>query len=403
MFSNTKAALTRQLAFSLMLLSVVISCKDSSVGSGFVEESVIVVDTIYVSNFPMQSADAYSGKLSYSPVGKFDDPLFGELESFAFFRPDIDNSDSDSVLNESTILKLRLYVYQTIQYGDTLDNPSFSIYRVGSPWRGAAYKMSDEITLQDQVNKVGSFTLSEVDTTGFIDVELTGTWKEDYKTFYNNEEDDRDTTYQDNDFGLALLPDDGAERIVYLGLGSSSLMVFEPDTSSDTLYQAMLDWGFDFSRENETVADDHISLFSTLERFYTLDFTDEVSNLVNSNFVRAELVLTEDSLSMQESLEANEVRNEDLVMSLRLSSAVDIAYDLAFNSASSSGGYDSGDYRFNLTTLFNANIFGSTDIDNIYLYAHPSGGILGFNTFFGPTADKRDAPKLLIYRLESEE
>ena len=409
MFSNTKAALTRQLAFSLMLLSILISCKDNSIGSGFVDESTVVIDTINVTGFPENSADPYLGKLTYSPVGHFSDPLFGDLETVAFFRPDIDDSDGDSALTTAHNLHLRLYVYQSIQYGDTLNDASFSIYRVGSSWRGSAFKMSDEITILDQdidgpfINKVGSFALSDIDTTNYVDIPLGGAWSSAYKTYYNYDEDDRETHYRENDFGLAILPDDGAEQFAFIGFGSSSLLVFDSDTTADTLSQSMLDWGYDLTRGEDSLPEENINLFSTFENFTTIDFSDVISQLNSDNFVRAELVLTENTTLLEESLQQGEVRSEEPDIRLRLTNEEDLAYDLAFNSTNSSGAYDEGFYRFNVTSLLNANIFGSTEIDEVYLYATPNGGRFNFNTFYGTSANESVAPKLLIYRIDTEE
>lgn len=405
MFSTTKAALTRQLAFSLMLISVLISCKNNTVDSGYVNESKVVVDTLFVTNLTESAADPYLGKLTYTPVGHFDDPLFGELESVAFIQPSIAFSSSDSTLTADHFFHLRLYVYQSIQYGDTLSNPSFSIYRVTSPWRGTTFKMSDEITTEAQIeaNKVGTFALNDVDTTNIIDVPLSGSWVSDYRSYYNSSSSLRDSTYRYSDFGLAIVPEQGTERMAFFGMGSSQLMIFEADTSADTLSQAMVDWGYDLTRGEDSAPAENITLFSTLENYLAVDFSEKINEIEGPNFVRAELVLTEDSLRLSSTLTPGETRTDYPDMRLRLTSASDLAYDLAFNSTSSLALYSDGKYRFNLTSLFNANIFGSTDLDNLYVYAAPNSGVLGFNTFYGVSASRRNAPKLLIYRLETEE
>ena len=265
--------------------------------------------------------------------------------------------------------------------------------------------MSDEITTEAQIeaNRVGNFALNDVDTTNFIDIPLSGSWINDYRSYYNSTSSLRDSTYRYSDFGLAIVPDQGADQMAFFGMGSSQLMIFEADTSADTLSQAMVDWGYDLTRGDDTAPAENITLFSTLENYLAVDFSEKINEIEGSNFVRAELVLTEDSLRLSSTLNPGETRTDYPDMRIRLSSANDLAYDLAFNSSSSLASYSDGKYRFNLTSLFNANIFGSTDVDNLYVYAAPNSGVLGFNTFYGVSASRTNAPKLLIYRLETEE
>ena len=405
MFSNKKAALSRQLAFSLMLFSILISCKDNSISSGYVNESKIVVDTLLISEFTENSLDPYLGRLTYSPAGKFSDPLFGDLESIAFFQPGIAISGTDSIISATNNFHLRLYVFPDEQFGDTLDNTSFSIYRVESPWRGTTFRQSDEVNIAEKIeaNKVGSFDLSNVvDTTNFVDIPLSGSWVDDYRALYQNQTN-RDSVYRYSDFGLTIVPDDGANQLVYFGFGNSELMIFESNNPTDTLSQAIIDWGYDISRGEDTIPDENIALFSTLDNYLKLDFSDNVQQLNGPNFVRAELVLTENEELLAQTLSTNQIRNNMPNVGLRVTRANDLAYEFGFTSPNSIGSYDDGKYRFNLTTLLNANIFGSTPVDEIYLYAAPSNGLLGLNTFFGTTASRNNVPKMLIYRLDTEE
>ena len=110
MYSTTKAARFWQLAFSAILLGFVVSCEDpGSVGATFVDESEVKVDTILLSGMPLTSVDPYMGKLSSSPVGKFSDPMFGDIETITFFKPDVDRLSTDTLFADD-VLRLKLKV-----------------------------------------------------------------------------------------------------------------------------------------------------------------------------------------------------------------------------------------------------------------------------------------------------
>lgn len=406
MYSTSKAALTRQLAFSLILLSTLISCSESgSVGAGFVDESEIKVDTLILADVPQSSADAYLGKITYSPIGKFNDPLFGEISSFAFFKPGIIRASSDVDLTNSVNLVMRLNVDINNVYGDQGGNPSFSVYRVTDLWRGSAYRLSDEVTYNSGqsgpfINLVGSFEFNDVDTTGFVEFPLAGSFKSEYVQYYNNDSDDRDSTYRFEEYGLAIVPDENVNELIYARFSTSRMLIFENE--SDTTTNIMLDWAYDISVENETVNPQNITLSNTYEKYSTLNFETIADQIVNTNFVRAELLINEDTEAIQSSLPAGTKRTEDLPIRLKLGPSNDIPFDLGFSNTSSLAVKEGSEYRFNVTSLINAYLFGDTEIEEVYLYAGQNSGYLGFSTFFGPSASPELAPKVLIYTLEGE-
>lgn len=111
-------------------------------------------------------------------------------------------------------------------------------------------------------------------------------------------------------------------------------------------------------------------------------------------------MLTPDSTALSESLTDDQKRTENPPFRVQLGPSSDLAYDLGFNATNSRGTIEDGLYKFDVTGLFNASIFGETDISEIYLYAGQNQGYLGFNTFFGLNAIESAVPKVLIYNLE---
>ncbi len=407
MHKHTKAVRIGRLIFSIVVLVAFVSCKESgTVGAGFVGESDIIVDTIGVSELPQTTADAFTGKLTYSPVGQFSDPLFGDIEAVALFKPSIIKGDiGDLPINTEAILRLNIDL-NTI-YGNQTTDGNYKVYRVDELWRGSAIRISDEIDIIDGAGgpieaEVGEFTYSDIDTTGIVEVQLEGAWKRDFIEFYNNADANRDSVYRFEDFGLALIGETDVDKIIYPRFSTSRLLLINPE-EADTTSNIMLDWGYDIDITGGTTPVGNISLANTFNPFLTIDFAPIADQITNNNFVRAELVLTPDSLALKNSLTEIQQRTDNPPFRIQLGPSDDIAYDLGFNATNSRATIEEGIYRFDITGLFNAYLFGETEISEIYLYAGQNQGILGFNTFFGFNADPSAVPKVLIYNLEETE
>lgn len=405
MLNNFKAARIRQLVFSLIILFAFVACEESgTVGAGFVDESSIVIDTISVSELPFSNTDPFTGKLTNSPVGSFNDPIFGEIEAIGLFKPSIILGDiSNLPVDVKTVLRLNVDIDNV--YGNQTTDGTFKVYRVGDLWRGSAIRMSDDPEILTASggpivsSEVGEFRYADIDTTGFIELDLEGPWRTDYIEYYNSDAEDRDSTYRFEDFGLAIVPDTDVDKVIYTRFSTSRLILID-EANQDTSSNIMLDWAYDIDLTGGNSPEGNITLSNTFNPFLTINFTPVANQLSNNNFVRAELVLTPDSTSMEASLATNQKRTENPPFRVQLGPSNDIAYDLGFNTTNSIGTIEEGIYKFDITGLFNAYLFGETDISEIYLYAGQNQGYLGFNTFFGFNAPSNAVPKVLIYNLE---
>ncbi len=406
MIINNKAAQTRQLVFSVLLSFILLSCEESgTVGAGFISESEIVTDTITITKLPINTVDPYLGKLTYSAVGKFSDPIFGDIEAMALFKPSIIRGDIGD-LSTNTKAILRLNADLDNKYGNQDNEARFRVLRVEDFWRGSAFTMSEQISVLEGGGpieaEVGEFSLADFDTTGFVEFELSGNWKSDFIEFYNNSAEDRDSVYRFEDFGLAIVPAADANEIIYTRFSTSRLLLID-EADEDTTTNIMLDWAYDIERTGGTSPANNLVLSNLYEQFLQFDFTNMAESLDNNNFVRAELVLTVNESALENSLSDNQARFENPPFRIQLGPSTDIAYDLGFNSISTTATYEEGKYRFDVTELFNAYIFGDTDISEVYLYAAQNNGYLSFSSFFDVSADVVNAPKIIIFNLENEE
>lgn len=403
MNSISKAALTRRLAFSVLSILLLISCSDpASQGGGFVEQSEVKIDTIYISDLPTDNVDPYLGKLAFSALGAFSDPLYGDISSFLLVKPSIVKADSTPDLSNTDSFTLRLNIHDAVTYGDTTSTGSYSLYQINDLWRGTTYKKSSSVTLGSEVIGQFQINITDIDTSGFVDIPLSGSWVDDYISYFNMDDDSaRMESYRRNGYGFAIVPDAGNNNLVYANFSASRLRII---ANSDTSDKVMLDWAYDYDKSADSPPSDHINLFNTYERFITLNLEDIVDQLPNVNFLRAELVFTEDTTLMKEtSLNLNEVRPRPSLYVLAPGPSDDKAYDFTFAGAGLSGPYSDGKYTFNLTALFNANLFGSTALNEVYIYPTSSEGLMAYSSIYGiNVADKSLAPKVIVYGLVKE-
>lgn len=398
MHIKSKAAILWRLAFSLTLLLVIVACEDpSSVGGEYVEKNKVVVDTILVDNLVASAADPYLGRLSSSPAGDFSDPLFGDISTFSFLKVPIETFLADSVtLSDTTAIELNLRFLRAV-YGDSTTTNSYRIVRVSEQWRGATYRQSNTLAY-DENEVAASFTDADVDTTGLLTVELGGSWKQDYITYFNSDADNSVELYEQNEFGLAIIPDAGSQKIRYISFANSSLEIQAPlDLSLE-----ISDWGFDMTEVRGAPPSNRVILSNRFNEYYTFNLQEYADQLPSQNIVKAELIFTPDTTSMNNSLQGTEVRTPASQMGMSVGSVDDVAYELGFSASDITGFFIEGDYVFDITPALNNYFFSSADISEIYINLISSQGYLSYSQQFGMSANPDLAPKMVIYSLEEE-
>lgn len=398
MFNFTKAALLRQLAFSLILLGFLYACETpGSVGGELVDKSDIKVDTLLITDLDTLSLESYTGELNYTPFGKFQDPVFGNIESVALLKPSITVSGVDSITSDHD-LKLKISLEEAEVLGDSLSNGLYSIYEVTSKWRSETFKRESSFDYNSS-ELVGSFSDADFDS-NFVVVELSDAWKQEFINYYNTNDD---SLYQQEHFGLAIIPQNG-NKINYALLGSSSLIITDVTNNDSTLASPRLeDWAFALNRTGELTDENHTNLYGLLDRFYTFNFKNLIDNLPSHNIVKAELIFSEDTLALRESLNANEVRVRNPYLYMQIDDAIDNAYTFQFESPYISSNNYGDYYSLDVTFLINSILFEDLEVGKVYLYSSPyvnpsnsKKGLIRNNYLFNEKSGKETAPKLVI-------
>ncbi len=398
MHIKTKAATFWQLAFSIIILSTFIGCQDpGTLGGGFIDKTDIDIDTLLITNLTTINQDAYLGRLGRSAIGGYDDDLFGNIESVSFFKPSIFRPADTVVFDASTIFKLQLQLQEGEEYGDTTQTGNYSIYRVNSLWRGSAFRNSMSINY-DEAEAIGQFSDADVDTNGVIEVELSGSWKDDYISFFNEADSIREDLYKRNDFGLAVVPDAGNNKVIYANYTLSNVEAVAEDTTTHFI----LDWGYDLNRTGATIDPDRIMLQTTFNNILSLDLSSLADEVSDINFIRAELVFNRDTLNLSNTLQQDEVRSPSLGLGMSIGPLDDVAYEIAFGTIDlSAAARDDGTYRYNITNILNSYIHGDLSINDLYLYLSANQGTLAYTSLYNVGTDPELAPRVILYGLES--
>lgn len=393
MRTNTKAARFWQLAFSVSLLIFFYSCEDpGTIGGDFVEPTEIEIDTILVTDLNVETLDPYLGRLTLSSVGSFNDSKFGTATAVSFFKPSISRISEDDTLRSTFNFFLRLNMLPVEAYGDTSTTNSYSIYRVTSPWRGVSFRKSESISYSD-AELIGSFDDTMIDSLGFIETRLSGSWEDDYIRIFNLPDDIRDDEYREAEFGLAIVHNGASNKIATFNSTESQLTIIGADTTS----QSFLDWGYDIEQTVDPGSGGTVDLPSTYDNLLSFNLTELADQISSQNFIRAELVFDEDTLALQSSLSDTEVRPPYLGLGLVSDDVEDLAYEFVIGGFNSNAINDEGRFIFNVTSLITNYFFSDTSLDKVYVYLYSNQGGLNYTSLYDETSSIERAPKLVIY------
>ena len=391
--SISKAAVTWRLILSVLIVGSFISCEDTNtVGGGVVEPSAIRVDTIFISDFNQRSSDMYSGQLSNMPIGYYNDQLFGTFNATGYIRPNL-LSSSLSPVSDTTKLKLLLENKTFLSLGDTTSSVNYSIYKVTERWRGRTLLSSDNINY-DELELAGSFTYQNEES---ITVNLSDSISAEYIRFVNNENDNRDSLYNAEFFGLAVVPDQNSSQIMFPDI-SSSRFFFVDGSSNDTTRLTVADYGFTLERQNEPSFADRYYLNSNLESYYSLNFSEIANTIGSKNILNAEVYLYEDTTQVNNSLPVNHVRPALNLIDMKSIDDPEFKYELQFSGTDYFGFRDSTDNAFvlNITTHINEYLFGELESEDLYLIINPNGGLLKSSIFYDTNSSDALKPKLIL-------
>ncbi|RNC83934.1 MAG: hypothetical protein ED557_09190 [Balneola sp.] len=393
MHTNTKAAKIWQLTFSVSLLFLFFGCEEpGTIGGEFVDPIEIAIDTLFVTDLTTETIDPYLGKLTLSAVGSFNDSEFGQATAFSFVKPEISRISEDDTLRSTFNFFLNLNMDFNDAFGDTSTDNSYSIYRVINPWRGSTFRKSETITYST-AEVIGSFDDSMIDSLGFVETRLTGTWKDDYIRIFNLPDSIREDEYRETDFGLAIVHNGVSNKISVINNTQSQLTVI----GADTTYQSFLDWGYDIDQAIPSSSGSTVALPSTYDNFLSFNLAELADQVSSQDFIRAELVFNEDTLALSSSLSDSEIRSSYLGLALINDQVDDLGYQFVIGAFNANAVNEDGAFVFNMTTLINNYFFSDTSLDKVYVYLFSNQGALSYTSLFNESSSPDLAPKLIIY------
>lgn len=390
---------------SLLVLPVLLSsCEDpGSVGSSFTQnDGEVSIDTVQVEGIESEQLNSYSGQLPFLSPGRFDDPLFGEVEIISLLRPSIASATSEDEMEEDANMKLRLFVNNDLTYGDSTASATYDLFELDQTWRGGEWKLSDEPTIMENA-QVGSFSVDEEDS---IDVTLEGDWVDEYREFFNSEETDKDSLYRAQFPGLAVVPSNAA-KLSPIDMDSSRVII---ENEEDTLEYTFRDGANSLTRENEAdVPGDTRTVHNTLEEVlsFEMDLTEE--NIGSLDVSRVELVFYEDNETLSNTISevsgpAQRTPYDAASLFLAepgdLPSAVDPGDPLGDEAEYRESDHS---FRFNITEIVKQNMVdGIPEDQQFYLRLQSNDGTLRSSLFHTEDAPEGKKPILIVTSVKNE-
>lgn len=395
--SMNKAANNKwRLLLSLVIIGLFISCeKSNTVGGDLIEPAAVRIDTIYVDNFTPKSVEPFSGRIGQTPIGVYEDPLFGKYESTGYYRPTLIPKTNKLSINSA--FKLRLTFNKELAYGDTTKGLGVSIFPITEKWRDKTLKYKDDLVF-DQSQLIGQFTYTNEDT---IDVELSDSLFVDYIKFQESPDSLRDSLYNANFYGFALVPNVASTKIIYPNLEDSKIYYIR-ESSGDTIDIALENYAFNQKRSNIPNIPNKLYLNGNLESFYSLNFKDLTESIKGRNLLKAEFVVYEDTLQLKSSLPAGHTRPSFSFLDLKTILSSQFEYDMQFGSSDFIASKSSvkGLFSFNVTDHISNYVYGTLDGAELYLNINPNGGIIFSTIFFDSSATNALRPKLILTTVE---
>lgn len=377
-------------------------CEDpGNVGSGFIDEPTIKIDTLYLDDITNESFEAFSGNLATFNIGLYSDQVFGDVKATGLVKPNLYENASSINENDFT-LSLEIQLDSTITYGDTTSQASFTLYEINTLWRGNAQFVNSAVTY-DESSSIGSFTVGEEKK---FSIELSDDWRDKYAGYLNNTDNNVDSLYRYEFFGLAIVPDNSSNKISVVDVADSRFILV--DTEDDTVSLGMSSHGYFLERTNINNSDPSVThLYSTLEQMMRIPLPMEEleQNYKGTNLLAVDLVLHEADQLLSASLPANHTRPTVNRLTANLRAESEQVYDYQINGADFFANKDDEDsyYRINITTYLN-NLFFGGENNNELLIGLPSGsGVLRSTLIHNQFASQELRPKLIITTAVNEE
>ncbi len=392
-----------RLTFSLILLLAVWflpACDDTPVVGGNLSPDDVNVDadTLFVDNISVVSSPSFSGNRPFVTAGYVNDPVFGELEATAMIRPSISRQQEDFISDDA-----QAFIGFEVDhiYGSTSESAEFQIVEIDRRWRSTTWRYDSIPALSDRV--VADFTVTDTDS---LNIQLPDEWLDKYREiFHNTSSSERDSLYRSDMPGLAIIPAGGSDKLFSIGMVDARLIINNHDEDLDDLEKSFSSWAVSVQTEIDADQDEEgsVTLLNTMGAMLEIDFPVTEEFLGTSNFSRLELVIYEDTLSMDTDIHGDFVRPRSQTSrlyylepeDLNLAVAVDPVLQANRRSEDSS-------HRYNLTNFATDRIHGSSSTRKLYLaYGFNDGRVIPMK--FGAADNPEFRPRLLITSISQQQ
>lgn len=403
--TNTNKGLVSLYISLFTLILFFNGCEDpGNVGSGFINEPTVKIDTVYLDDITTESLNGYAGNLASFNIGEYSDQIFGDIRSVGLIRPILYPFSPDTVsLNRNNFsMSLEIQLDSTITYGDTTSSGAYTIYEITSLWRGNSQRVSDVIQYNEN-EPIGNFFIDEERN---YTVDLSSSWKDKYASYINNEDPNADSLYRYEFFGLAIVPESDVDKIsIADGINSRFLMI---DSNDDTIAVGLSSRGYFLERTNtNTSSGNYSALHSTLEQMMNIDFPlEELTNQYkDENILKAELILHEASQTLSGSTPTNHVRPDvnELTLNLKVSSEEEYQYQINGPNYLMNKDPDDPFFRTNITSYLNNVFFGGETNSEMLVGLRSSSGVLRSTLIYNQSASQELRPKLIITTAVNED
>lgn len=414
--SNSVKKGSRSTIAAFLFLSIAlagVSCEDSGFVGGGIDngDDKITTTEIELSDLEIISGNGFSGRLGNSSLGQVEDPFFGDIYSIALLKPSISRDEDLESFEADSEMKLRL-VFNPLKYGNESSVTEYNVYEVDQRWRGREITYNTSISFDD-TNLIGTFNVTDDDEE--VDVELSEEWVSRYREFYNSDEADRDSTYNFEFPGLAVVPASQNDRVDFIRHQPAATdtagvditrFVIENEEDSLVVDMPLVDWASSMTRSNAPgSSDESFILHNTLENVLKLTVDLDEGQFTGQDIINAQMIFYTD-LEVESATPVGFNRpNPSLVRAhIFNTEPLDITAEIFTSQASASATDDSDEnaYQINITNYLLNNLYGDGEPLPIYVSLQNTNGLLYSSQFVNENGVANRTPRIIITTINTE-
>ena len=375
-----------------------------SVGSDLGESKAdVVVDTLsdnYITGITTRSFNYYSGNFQFFSAGEYEDPLFGNLRATGLIKPSLPTTAGDSLTQDSE-MSMRLIFDGSRVYGDSLAEQTYDLYEVNELWRGRAFKLYDDIQLDELQGPISSFTVGVEDS---IDVPLPQEWVDTYRAYADTA--NADSLYEREVFGLALVPTGDSNKIVAPNMSSTRFSIINP-TEEDTFDVNSNRWAYMLERGGSSFPEGSVALHSTNEQILSFGLDLGSTDIRATDISKAELVLYQNNELMDQSMQSESPTSDRPAVQLAqlyLVNPDQLPDNITPGSPVANGFYSEDDeaFHFSITSQIQSILLNDgLSEDSEFVVTLGPNGIVRSSVIYTNDAPADKRPKLIITSLKN--